>query len=587
MFRIGRCLPLIFIVATAWADECAFPGAEARDVLTQHNDNCRTGVYPSESQLTLDNVKASSFGKIWTLFADGLIVAQPLYVSNLKFTKCPGGCNGVIFATMRNTVYAYMADRKPSSANDTLLWAKYLGPGRPADRIMDLWRTNAPEFGILSTPVIDRVSGEIYVVSLNVKPFTRYGYFIHALDLASGKEKRIQEISGIVPTLEGKGQSLQFSADGHAQRPALLLSQGLLYIAFGASGEGIRRYHGWLFAYDARNFTRKAVWCATPSSQANASQGAGIWMAGQGPAADGQGNVYVVSGNGIFNVNARNTETRSANRFYGDFYGDSFVKLWPQLTVADYFTPCDQSLLAGRQDLDMGSSGAVLIPNSQFLVGGGKQGLLYVLDRNNMGHFQNSSPDPDCQNTQIIQQVQATHAHVHEMNSGGHIHGSPIFWVRPNGNPRLYVWGEMDYLRAFNWVNNKLTAAETSTYQLNCVAIEGHPCMPGGMLSLSWNSSAPQSQSGILWALAPLNGDANRSRGVAGMLMAFDASNVGRELWRSENSDPNDRVGMFAKFAPPTIAGGKVFVPTYGDRAGTPPHYQDIHYFLGVYGLKN
>jgi outer membrane protein assembly factor BamB len=306
---------------------------------------------------------------------------------------------------------------------------------------------------------------------------------------------------------------------------------------------------------------QKALWCSTP-----AGRNGGIWQSGQGPAADAEGNIYVTIGDGTFA--ARDSD-----------YGDSFVKLRledGQLTVKDYFTPCNQAYLA-KNDLDFGSSGPISIPGTSFLLGAGKQGRLYLLDSHEMGKYV-ASPGPrdsNCVNPNARDEVQVT--------AGGHLHGSPVFWQGPDA-PRVYVWGEMDALKSYVVRQGKLqTPPAKSNYVIGCDPPQ-EMCMPGGMLSISSDQNKPGS--GIVWAVVPSNGDASKRRGVAGMVLALDAENVSRELWRSERPDGKDQLGMFAKFCPPTVAGGKVFVATYGDRAGDPAqNYADVRYYLAVYGI--
>lgn len=536
------------------------------DVLTQHNDPQRTGANLAEEILNTSNVNTRSFGKLWTLYADGQIVAQPLYLSHLKTPKCPnpGGCNAIIFCTMHNTVYVYDADGKPTTRDNTLFWSRWLGEPRPSGTGIDMWHTNDPEWGILGTPVIDRARGVLYVVSWNALGNKTHPYYLHALDIGTGEDRiQPQEISGYIQvTLEGaRRKTVVFHPELQKQRPALLLQDGVLYIGFGAANESKRNFHGWLFAYDAQTLKQKAVWCATPTGYKG-----GIWQSGQGPASAQEGNIYLATGDGTFDANEG-----------GLNFGDSLVRFrleGDQIVVKDYFTPCNQAFLS-RNDLDLGSTGPLLIPGTGLLLGGGKQGRLYLVDALDMGKYAVSSNArrPDCVNSHVQQEVQTT---------GGHIHGSPVFWQGPDAS-RVYVWGEMDALKSFVIQERRLQSPPTrSNYVITCDK-PNEMCMPGGMLSISSNGSRPGT--GIVWAVVPLNGNANKRRGVEGMVLALDAQNASRELWRSEG--PNDKLGMFAKFCPPTVAGGKVFVATFGDRAGDlRQDYRDIQYYLAVYGLR-
>jgi hypothetical protein len=351
------------------------------------------------------------------------------------------------------------------------------------------------------------------------------------------------------------------------QRPALLLDRGVVYVAFGGDGN-----RGALFAFDAATLQQVAFWPATPTGADG-----GIWQSGQGPAADQDGSVYLVTGNGTFDA-----DRGGAN------YGESFVKLKLQngkLAVADYFTPCNQAFLSSI-DLDLGSGGPLLVPGSDLVLGGGKQGILYLLSRQNLGKYASSPAAPDCNNPNALQEFQATDLHVHGAGTTfGHIHGSPVIWQGPD-QTRVYLWGENDTLRAFTLRNGRFV----DTDQPGRSTFRPPDGMPGGMLAVSSNGA--QAGTGIVWAVVPLDGDANKSRGVQGVVLALDAQDVSRQLWTSEQSGARDRLGLFAKFNPPTVAGGKVFVPTYGDRealriygGNTRPQQPPARYYIAVYGL--
>lgn len=550
------------------------------DVLTQHNDNQRSGLNTHETILTVKNVR-NNFGKLWTLYSDAKVMAQPLYVSNLKSQKCPAGCNTVIFASMKGTVYAYMADKKPLTDNDTLVWAKYLGDPQNGSDAWDMWATDDPWWGILGTPVIDRTSGSLYTVVWN----NDGQYRLYQLDLSSGNVQKGPVI------IQGSVAGVNFadSKPGweqlRKQRAALLLTQGSLYVAFG--GDNPDALAGWLFVYDAATLMLKTVWSPTPGGR-----NGGIWQSGQGPAVDSEGNIYLQIGDG----DADPSQQR---------YGDSLVKLTfsdGKLTVSDFFTPCNQLILRSC-DADYGSAGPLLFQD--FVVGGGKSGELYLMKRSKLAHFRpgpwpapaaSCGPGaiPDCTDGRdILQKWPATR---------GHIHGSPVFWVGPGGKGWLYVMGEGDHLKAFPFASGKfdLTRVRQSAW---VPPRPGKPeCggdimnwMPGGVISLSSNADKPGT--GIVWAVVPANGDANSYRGVKGMLLALDAEDVSKELWRSQASNPasdtSDSFGLLARFAPVTVAGGKVFVGNAGDkeplkrwcRPNRPTTFPQ-KYGVVVYGLK-
>ncbi|MGA8273177.1 MAG: hypothetical protein WB919_16565, partial [Candidatus Sulfotelmatobacter sp.] len=429
------------------------PAAAQVDELTRRNDNFRSGVNAHESILTQGSIR-TRFGKLWTLYADAKIMAQPLYVSNLLVpsasiigttakAKCASGCNVVIFATMKGTVYAYMADQKPATSSDTLLWATYLSDGtackcdatgpQNGSGNFDMWAVDDPWWGILSTPVIDRSTNSLYAVTWT----NDQQYRLYDLNLTNGQIQKGPVV--IQGTVGGQtfAQNTAVWIQRRKQRAGLLLSNGLLYVGFG--GDNADGLAGWFFVYDAATLAMKTVWSPTPNGR-----NGGIWMAGDAPAADTNGNVYLQTGNGDLN---------QANHSFGD----SFVKLQFQngaLSVTGFFAPCNQMLL-DQCDLDQGSSGPVLF--DQFVIGGGKDGRLYLMNTDKMPGYQPGPfpppaaacmpGEPDCADSpDLIQKWQA---------SSGHIHGAPIIWKGPNNQTWLYVMGEGDPLKAFPFEGGK------------------------------------------------------------------------------------------------------------------------------------
>ncbi len=491
-------------------------------VLTQRNNNQRTGVKLDELTLTIEAVR-HHFHKLDEIVVDppaeggpdqwaSQIVAQPLFVFNIPW---PDGHNRnvLIVCTMHGTVYAFDAEN-----NHRRLWARWLGQpvlDLPGFDQKDIWRTN-PEWGILSTPVIDQELSRIYVVMWHVENGGTYR--LYKLDLTTSNILGQVTINGSQP--DQHGQPVPFSSTFQKQRPGLLLikptdlpdghhanvgPEGTIYIAFGASIEQGIPYHGWVLAYDADTFNQRAAWCATPNGN-----GAGVWQAGTGLTTDDQGNIYLMTGNGDFDAIRSN-------------FGESFVKLsCNDLTVLDSFTPWNwQDLNVG--DKDLGSSGPVYISETNFLIGAGKTG---------------SPPHPV-----------TDHDH--------HVHGSPVYYEPLS---RLYLWGENDLIKAFtiDRTTGHFSNMPVATGPKDLVAPSG---MPGGMLSLTANGNS----NAIIWALLPLqvgtrNEDANKQILVDGVLRAFDATTL-EEIWNSDSLA--DHLGHFAKFAPPTIANGHVYAPTY------------------------
>jgi len=550
----------------------------ADDVLTQHNNNARTGAILDETILNTASVNSAKFGKLWTLFTDGQVVAQPLYVSGLAIDtsaspnapRVTGTFNAVVIATMHNTVYVYDADKenRGPEGRTTPLWATWLGKPRPGSKDIDMFRTNDPDWGILSTPVISDDRKTLFVVAWHDDGPQGFQYRLHALNMKNGTEVRAAVPIGpssVDPSQPCKRQST-FNPCVHKQRGALLLSKGVLYIAFGGDGN-----RGAMFAFDAATFKQLAFWSSTPTGDDG-----GIWQSGQGPAADVDGNVYVMTGNGTFDPGKKN-------------FGSSFVRLaleGQSLVVKDFFTPCNFKFLNDR-DLDLGAAGPILLPTTPArIVSGGKEGVLYVLSKANMGGFVPDPTSPNCRNAHAVQSIKAFEEHFFEgENHWGNIHGSPVFWNGPD-SARIYAWGENSRLKAFLFSQGKFqdpNNAKQGTFR----PPNG---MPGGMLALSANGN--KAGTGIVWAVVPLDGDANKLRGVKGIVLAHDAQDVSRTLWTSEQFADRDRLGLFAKFSTPLVAGGKVFVATYGDEEPRRQYGGDNrpteipkNYYVAVYGL--
>jgi outer membrane protein assembly factor BamB len=361
-------------------------------VLTQHNDNSRTGANMNEASLNTANVNVSAFGKLFSMPVDGFVFAQPLYLPNVNLPNT--GAHNVLFvATAHDSVYAFDAD------TGAQLWQKSLGTAVPSSVI---GTTNILiEVGIISTPVIDPSTHTLYVVAKTYENSVQI-FRLHALDiLQNGAEKLggpieiAAQYNGSATPNDGGGH-VQFVAAQHNQRAALTLVNGVLYVAF-ASHEDKTPYHGWVLAYNTANLQQLATYNTTP----NGGEGA-IWMSGQGLVADSNNNVYCLTGN-----SAQPTENS-----LGD-YGESFLKLGLSgnaLSVLDYFKAHNYDSM-NSTDLDLGSGGPVAIPGRAYIVGGGKQGLLYVVNTNDMGKLQPTSD-------RVVQEFQADNG----------LWGSPVFW---------------------------------------------------------------------------------------------------------------------------------------------------------------
>jgi hypothetical protein len=523
--------------------------AEAAAVLTQHNDNARTGANLTETQLNIVNVNTNQFGLLFTRAVDDQIYAQPLVMTNVIV---PGrGVHNVVYvATVNDSVYAFDADGP--SIGLPYWQVNFLGPNVFAPANTDMtgacgggYVDFSGHLGIVGTPVIDPGSGTLYVVvrtkevSGNVTNFVQR---LHALDITSGAERPGSPVI-IAASYPGTGDGslnkvLTFNPQKQNQRAGLALVNGVVYIAW-ASHCDWPPYHGWIMGYDATTLQQVAVYNDTPNGY-----NAGIWMSGQAPAADPSGNLFVSTGNGSVGIGGNPSDT--INR------GESFLKLTPSgtnFTVASWFTPSNWPNLESG-DVDLGSAGLLLIPGTTLAFSGGKQGVVYLVNRDNMGGLSSSSAD-----TNIVQSITLS----------GQLHGGPVWWDGPDGS-YVYLWNAGNHLRQykFDWGTGKFQVPNYA--QSLVVATNGQP---GGILAVSANGT--NAGSGIVWASRQLDGDANQAV-RRGILHAFNAQNITNELWNSERISTRDAVGLFAKFAPPTEANGKVYLATFSGR-------------LNVYGL--
>jgi hypothetical protein len=375
-----------------------------------------------------------------------------------------------------------------------------------------------PVIGIVATPVIDPVGGTIYVVADSKDSGGNYHYKLHALDLTTGAEK----FGGPMEiTASGFGPFYQLC------RPGLLLVNGTVYMGFGSEGD-FPSWHGWVMAYDAATLQQLAVYNSTP--QNNSEGGAGIWQSGNGLVSDANGDIYAVASNGNFDVNTG-----------GQDYGSAYLKLsGSTLSVLDYFVPYNQAFLNPEEyNVDLGSGGPLLIPNTTMLVGTGKDAVLRVVNTTDMGKY-NPNQNDNVQN--IINATQAP------------VLSSPVYWNSPNFGPVIYLWGLADLLKA--WAFN---GSQFNTTPVSESTISGAPS-DAAALSLSANGST--SGTGIIWASRPISTASNPGP-TSGILYAFDATNLTNELWDSQQNANRDALGNWAKFSPPTVVNGKVYLATF------------------------
>jgi hypothetical protein len=478
----------------------------------------RSGVNLQEVQLTPASVTAAHFGKLFSYAGDEHIFGQPLYVPGLNISG--KGTHNVIFvATENDSVYAFDADQNPGGP----LWKVSLidsGSGETPVPCADVNGCSiAPVIGVTATPVISLERNAIYVEARS-KLNGSYLHKLHALDLSSGAEKFggptiiSASVPGTASDADSTGQ-VNFNSLQENARPGLLLVNGIVCVSFSSISD-VFPYHGWVLGFSADTLQLASVFNDT----ANGGEG-GIW-ANNGPAADLSGNIFVVSGNG--------TASPSSNN-----YGNSFVKLVPQggqLAMADFFMPFNASTL-NQNDLDVGSGGVLLLPDQaggahpHLLVAAGKEGRIYLVDRDNMGKF---NPTDD---SQIVQEIPNAIGNATERNFY-----SPVFW---NGN--VYFSGVNDVVKAFSLTNGLLSttpvmqAATTFSF-------------PGAGLILSANGSS----GGILWAL-----EWNASTHL-GTLHAYDATNLSNELWNSNQSGSRDSLGSTTRLNVPLVINGKVYV---------------------------
>jgi len=499
------------------------------NILSNRYDRQRTGANLRETTLTAANVNVNRFGKLYSYPVDGSVYAQPLYVTGVTIA---GVLRNVLYvATMNDKVYAFDAD----STSPTPLWkADFTSPPAvtpvPITDIVPANLNVVGNVGIQSTPVIDRTAGTLYLVA-RTKENGEYVQRLHALDITTGRERtgspvRISaSVSGAAldSTVDGAGRRvITFDPKVQLQRAGLALSNGVVLIAW-AAHEDVTPSHGWIVAYDASTLAQVDAIAIAPDDYL-----AGIWQGGRAPAIDASGNAYFATGNGKWD-GVRN-------------FGNSLLKFSVSrsgLTLLDYFTPGNEAQL-NLDDDDLSGSGFTLLPGTNLLLGGGKEGVLYLLDANNLGH-------KVANDTQIVQKIGV---------SGGHVMGGPVYWNSTTAGPLVYNWSEDDVLKAYQLSGGRLL---TSPYGHGFAKSPGHP---GGSLTVSANGST--ANTGIVWASIPTSRDAKH--GLApGMLRAYNAETL-EEIWTSELNATRDRTGTIMKFVPPVVANGKVFIPNHNNQ---------------------
>ena len=513
---LAVCLAPGFIYLLS-AAPCA--RAQMTDVLTYHNDNARTGQALHEEILKAANLDTNHFGKLWVLAADGKVDAQSLYAAGVSIPG-KGNHNVLVVATEHDTVYAFDAD-----ATNILWRVSLLGTNEVPSDDHGCGQVT-PEIGVTATPVIDRQlgsNGTVFVVAMS-KNGANYFQRLHALDLATGAD-RVAAVT-VTASYPGTGDNSSggnviFDPAQYKERPGLLLLNGVIYTAW-ASHCDIRPYTGWIMTYDEQTLAQISVINVTP----NGNEGA-IWMAGDGLAADASANIYFLDANGQFDT------TLDAGGFpISSNYGNAFIKLSTTsnaLAVTDYFN-MSNVVAENNSDEDLGSGGELLLPDMldaqsntrQLAVGAGKDQIIYLVDRTNMGKF---SPSTNA----IYQQVNGVLA--------GQVFSTPAYF-----NGTLYYGAVGDHIKALPFQSARLAAVSSQT--------PGTFTFPGATPGISANGTA----NGILWAAE------NTSPAV---LHAYNATNLSSELYNSNQAPGSrDHFGVGNKFIAPTIASARVYVGT-------------------------
>jgi hypothetical protein len=525
-------------------------------VTTYHNNLSRNGANTQEYALTAASVTTSSFGKLYGCAVDGAIYAQPLWMSNLTISSTKR--NVVFVATQHDSLYAFDADNNSNPcvplwhvnlvdsshggvAGETSIPSGITGAPIPSADI-------TPEVGVTGTPVIDPGTKTLYVVSKSwVSSSSTFYQRLHAIDLLTGNEKFSGPvaISATFPGTGDGGSITSFLPRTQNQRPGLALVNGVVYIAWSSHGDD-GPYYGWVIGYSASNLSQVAVFNDAP----NVTNG-GIWMSGGAPAADSSNNLYLLTGNAIFdalNASAPNND-----------YGDAFLKLSSNLAVVQYFSPSNQAV-DNSQDQDFGAGGAAVLADlptngsnpTHLVIGGGKDGALYLLNRDNLGGSRDTN--------------------AWQMISGaGGVYATGAFW-----NSHFYIGESQAALSDY--------VLSSTTAKLSLVKTATAPVFgfPGATPSVS---SMPDDSNGLVWALDQTNYCTEGAPACGQVILhAYDATNIATELWNSTQGSGN-AAGNAVKFTVPTVANGKVFVGTRGNNSGNVDSSTSTPGELDIYGL--
>jgi hypothetical protein len=494
------------------------------NVTTYHNDNARTGQNTHETTLTTANVNTSAFGKLFSVSLDGQLYAQPLILSNANIG---GGTHNVVYvATESDSVYAIDAN------NGTVYWKRtllYNGGVPISDGDFGFNNNISPHYGSTGTPVIDASTNTLYVVASSKEYGSVAVHRLHALDTSSGADK----LGANWIVVGGSYGGVTFNPAMQFNRPALLLNGTHVIVAFGQHSNSSA--YGWLFSYNKSNLALEAVYNTNPGTVAGS-----IWMSGNGVAADSSGNMYFATGDGPWNGST--------------WFGDSILKMGlpasGNIPRLDYFTPRNQANL--EEDVDLGSGGVLLLPDlppgsahPHLLVQAGKDGVIHLVNRDNMGQYCGSCSLGSTGDTNIVQEIHALIG----------LWGSPAYW---NGNVYFSSGndaGARDTLKAFSLnAGNSGVLSNTPTSQTPEAFGFSQPTP-----SVSSNGTS----NGILWAID----SSSYASACCAILHAYNASNLASELYLSNSIPWRDGLGGAVKFSVPMVANGKVYVGGNGQLA--------------------
>ena len=547
------------VTATSVADRtksatAAIGVTDLQGVYTYHNDLARDGANTQEYGLTTSTINTSTFGKLFSCTADGAIYAQPLWVANLTISSAKH--NVVFVATEHDSLYAFDADASPcvqywhanliDSAHGAASGETTVPSGPTGYKVGNGGGDTTPEVGVTGTPVIDPSINTLYVVSKSMDSGgTTFFQRLHAIDLTSGNEKfsgPANVTSSITfPGMGDGSTTVSFNVHQQNQRSGLALVDGVVYVAWASHGD-FAPYYGWVVGFSASTLAVTNVLNVSPNVQYG-----GIWMGGGAPSADSDNNLYVITGNGQFDVTSG-----------GNDYGDSFLQLSRSLTVSSFFTPSDQ-FTDYAHDVDFGSGGAAVVLNlasgtlKHLVIGGGKDGTLYLLNGDNMGGLGDSNA-------------------LQYFNIGTQSFATGAFW-----NNDFYIAGINGPLLSYSF-NSSANLFNTANPSQSSTSYGNRGATP--------SVSSTGTSNGIVWALDNSNYCTHYSPGCGpAVLHAYDATTLSSDLWNS-SMVASDAAGNAVKFTVPTIANGKVYVGTRGNNTGGVYGSTSVSGELDVYGLK-